>query len=164
MVKTNLIYLRQLLINPLQFKSATQIMKKLHSFILTTFALLASGLVWNSMPSFAESSTNMRPKGIVKAEGELSSDKLAKLNLSADQKLKFRNITIDTFKKISPILTADQRKKLEEGVKARQGINSILKSLNLTVNQSTKIRPIIIDYKNQLLAVLTPEQKKKLQS
>ena len=138
-------------------------MKKLNSLILTTFVLFGSGFVGKSMPAFsAEPQMNIGSKSAVKADGE--AEVLAKLDLTDDQKNKFKSISIDSYMKIVPILTPEQRKKLNAGIKSRQSLAATLKSLNLTPAQNIKINPIIADYKKQILAILTPEQKMKIEA
>jgi Spy/CpxP family protein refolding chaperone len=141
-------------------------MKKLNSLILTTCVLFGSGLAWKTLPAFsATPSADVRIKGAVKAEGDVAPEALVqKLNLTAEQKQKAFKIFVDSNKKIAQYLTPEQRKKLEAGLKAKQGFGTILQSLNLSVDQKKKIGAVLLERRNQFVGILTADQKKKFEA
>lgn len=140
-------------------------MKKLSFIILTASVLFGSGLVWKTMPAFSAPSADVRIKGAVKAEADIAPETLVqKLNLTADQKQKAFKIFTESTKKIALYLTPEQRKKLEAGLKAKQGFGATLQSLNLSADQKKKIGVVMLERRNQFVSILTAEQKKKFEA
>lgn len=139
-------------------------MKRLNSIILATCVILSSGLLFKSMPAASsEIQANVRTKGAVKAEGDPSPETLSqKLNLTADQKKKAAKIFVETNQKIAKYLNPAQLKKLEAGVKAKQGMSYILQSLNLSSDQKKNIGTVMMASRKQFFDILTAEQKQKL--
>jgi hypothetical protein len=131
-------------------------MKKLNSIILTACVVFGSGLVWKTMPAFSAPSADVQIKGSVKAEADIAPETLVKkLNLTADQKQKALKIFTESNKKIALYLTPEQRKKLEAGLKAKQGFGATLQSLNLSADQKKKIGTVMLERRNQFVSILT---------
>ena len=96
-----------------------------------------------------------------------------KLNLTADQKAKLKQIRETTESKISEILTPEQRQQMETLKQQRQAQRQSgqprtgerkgggMAALNLSEDQKTKIRAIRAQAKQDMDAILTPEQRQQ---
>lgn len=99
----------------------------------------------------------------------------AKLNLSADQKAKLKQIRESTQSRISAILTPEQRQQLEtlkqqrqtqrqsgQPGAGRQKGDRAMAALNLSDDQKAQISAIRQQAKQEMDAVLTPEQRQQM--
>ena len=85
--------------------------------------------------------------------------KLAKLNLTEEQKGQIKKIRESARQKMDTIFTPEQKAQWQAARKNRQEPN-----LNLTDEQKRQIKAIYREVESQMDAILTPEQQKQLQA
>jgi periplasmic protein CpxP/Spy len=97
------------------------------------------------------------------------------LNLTDDQKAKLKQIREETQRKVSEVLTPEQRQQMETLKQQHQAQRQSgqprmggwkkgggIAALNLSEDQKTKIRAIRAEAKQAMDAVFTPEQRQQL--
>ncbi|HEY9906113.1 MAG TPA: hypothetical protein V6D18_00740 [Thermosynechococcaceae cyanobacterium] len=114
------------------------------------------------------------PTGTAIAQSQPRADKL---NLTADQKAKLKQVREATQSKIQAVLTPEQRQQLETLKQQRQSQrqqgqkqpraarqNGGMAALNLTNDQKAQIRQIRESAKQEMEFVFTPEQRQQLET
>ncbi len=87
--------------------------------------------------------------------------RLAKLNLTAEQKSKLEQLRANTRTQIDTVFTPEQRQQAKLRQEQRQGMGGKWKELNLTADQKAKLKEIRQSSKVQFEAILTPEQQQQ---
>jgi periplasmic protein CpxP/Spy len=87
--------------------------------------------------------------------------RLAKLNLTAEQKTKLEQLRANTRTQMDAVFTPEQRQQAKLRQEKRQEMDGKWKSLNLTADQQAKLKEIRQSSKVQFEAILTPEQQQQ---
>lgn len=86
-----------------------------------------------------------------------------RLQLTAAQKEKIRQIRTTRNRDIAMVLTASQRTKLAQSLKSGKKLGQAVKELNLNNNQKQRIREIAQKSVQAIKGVLTPQQWQRLE-
>jgi Spy/CpxP family protein refolding chaperone len=87
--------------------------------------------------------------------------RLAKLNLTAEQKSKLEQLRATTRTQMDAVFTPEQRQQAKLRQEQRREMGGKWKSLNLTADQQAKLKEIRQSSKAQFEAILTPEQQQQ---
>ncbi len=84
------------------------------------------------------------------------------INLSEEQKEKFKEVNQEARSRISEILTSEQREDLEAAVKAGNNPLDAIKTLDLSKDQKKNLEKVQKWQRSQLKDILTRQQKMKI--
>jgi len=109
-------------------------------------------------PAFAQSSAPTAPT-TERTHGHWKN----KLNLTAEQEQKMKQIRQASREQIDSILTPDQKAQLKAAKADQKNHHRGFASLNLSADQRTRIQAVMSASKQQMDAILTPEQRQQME-